>query len=328
MPDVINAAILGARGYVGVELIQLLDAHPKVNLQAVYSRSYEGQKVCEVVAGFSDPELSYQAGDFSSLKAMHLDVLFLALPDGVAKRHDHLWLSMAEESGTIIINLSADYRFDDTWVYGQAETQAEQLKQAKLIANPGCYATGLQMGLRPLLPYLQYGDVPTAFGVSGYSGAGTSPSDKNNADRLMDNLLAYKPTGHTHENEVSHVLQHQIRFMPHVASHFRGIHLTISGKLEQNLTAHTLYELFEQTYQGMPLIQVQQQPPEIQQIKNQHHLIIGGFACSEMEQGHFVLSVCLDNLMKGAATQAVQNMNFACAASFGTQPLTGINYEQ
>ncbi len=326
MPDLINAAILGARGYVGVELIQLLDSHPHVNLKAVFSRSYQGQQVQQVVKGFSNAELTYQSGDFNALSSMSLDVLFLALPDGIAKQHDSLWLNMSKN--TVIIDLSADYRFADSWVYGQSETYTEQIKQASLIANPGCYATGIQMGLRPLLPYLQCTeqDVPTAFGVSGYSGAGTSPSDKNNVQRLNNNILAYKPTGHTHEKEVSHVLGHTIRFMPHVAAHFRGIHLTLSGKLNLTLSAGELIELFHHFYQGIPLIKVQQKPAEIQQIQNKHELIIGGFACSATEPGHFVLNVALDNLLKGAATQAIQNMNLACAEAHGTQPLTGVNH--
>ncbi|MCX7552591.1 N-acetyl-gamma-glutamyl-phosphate reductase [Marinicella sp. S1101] len=320
----IKAAIFGARGYVGVELIQILDTHPLVELVAVYSRAHEGQKVSDQVAGFSDETLTYEVGDFAQLPQLALDVLFLALPDGLAKQHDALWQSMAAD--TVIIDLSADYRFDTAWTYGQPETHASDLSSARLIANPGCYATGMQLGLRPLLPYLADAsvDVPTAFGVSGYSGAGTSPSDKNDPARLADNLLAYKPTGHTHEKEVAHVLQHNLRFMPHVASHFRGIHLTLSGKLNIKLSATELQHLFEQYYQQLPLIQVQTVPAEIQQVANHHHLLIGGFAVSETEPEHFVLNVALDNLLKGAATQATQNMNLACAAAFGCEPLTGI----
>lgn len=316
----IKAAILGARGYVGVELIQLLDQHPKVNIAAAYSRTYAGQKVQDQVAGFSDPELTYQSGDFEALANMDLDVLFLALPDGVAKNHQQLWRSLSQT--TVIIDLSADHRFDDSWIYGQPETREQALVGARLVANPGCYATGIQLGLKPLLELL--GDVPSAFGVSGYSGAGTSPSDKNDSQRLADNLLAYKPTGHTHEKEVSHVLQHTVRFMPHVASHFRGIHLTLSGQLQTPMTATQIQDLFTQAYAKDALIQVQSEAPEIQQVNGQHSVIIGGFATSEAEPDHFVLNVCLDNLLKGAATQAVQNMNLACQTSHQTQRLEGI----
>lgn len=324
MPELIKAAILGARGYVGVELIQLLDAHPKVQLTAVYSRSYAGQPVHQVVQGYSDQQLIYETGDFNQLAEQSLDVLFVALPDGLAVRHQKLWQQMAPD--TLIIDLSADHRFDDGWVYGQPETNQAALSGARLIANPGCYATGMQLGLKPLLSYLLPADldVPTAFGVSGYSGAGTKPSDKNNPQRLADNLLAYKPTDHTHEREVSHVLEHTIRFMPHVAAHFRGIHLTLSGKLNLSLSANEVRKLFINHYQEHPLIQVERAAPEIQQVANSHDLIIGGFACSTSEPGHLVWNVCLDNLLKGAATQAVQNMNLALAVSHQTKAYEGI----
>ncbi|WP_223787938.1 N-acetyl-gamma-glutamyl-phosphate reductase [Marinicella meishanensis] len=324
MAEPIKAAILGARGHVGVELIQLLDAHPQVQLVAAYSRSHAGKPVQQMVAGFSDPHLAYADGPIADLPNHDLDVLFVALPDGLAKQHTALWQQMAPR--TLIIDLSADHRFDDDWTYGQPETCEQSLAIARLIANPGCYATGLQLGWYPLLPYLQDNDhdVPTAFGVSGYSGAGTTPSDKNNPKRLADNLLAYKPTDHTHEREVTRVLGRPIRFMPHVAAHFRGIHLTLSGKLNLTLTAEELFKIYQQFYADCPLIQVQTTAPEVQQIAQQHGVIIGGFAASQAEPGHLVLNVCLDNLLKGAATQAVQNMNLALAASHQTQAFTGI----
>ncbi len=308
----LKVGIIGARGYVGKELIQLIDLHPAAELIFAGSRAFASQTVQQHVPDFSNAELCYQNVPFESLADRALDVLFLALPNGIAIKHHELWQSMSKD--TVVIDLSADYRFHGDWVYGQPETHTDLIQSARLIANPGCYATAVQLGIIPLLPYLK--EVPTTFGVSGYSGAGTTASDKNDPKRLKDNLLAYQATGHIHEQEVSHVLNQQVRFMPHVASHFRGIHMTVSGlldldKLKSNFGQEDLQKLFEQHYQNDALIDVQSKPPELQQVAGKHHVVIGGFDFSQQESGHFVLNVCLDNLLKGAATQAIQNMNLA-----------------
>ncbi|WP_154222607.1 N-acetyl-gamma-glutamyl-phosphate reductase [Marinicella rhabdoformis] len=303
----LKVGIIGARGYVGKELIELIDVHPNAQLTFAGSRAFSGQKVKHHVSQFSDEDLQYQDIPFTELADHNLDVLFLALPNGIAIKLHTMWQSMSQK--TVVIDLSADFRFHGDWVYGQPETQNDLIQTARLIANPGCYATAVQLGIIPLLPYLK--EVPTAFGVSGYSGAGTTASDKNDPNRLKDNLLAYQATGHIHEQEVSHVLSQQIRFMPHVASHFRGIHVTLSGRLKHSMTDGELQNLFEQEYQNDALISIQSAPPELQQIAGKHHVVIGGFDCSQQEPGHFVLNVCLDNLLKGAATQAIQNMNLA-----------------
>ena len=313
----IRAAIIGARGYVGAELIRLLDQHPNVELVAAFSRQYEGIQVSAVIEDFSDPALIYRADDLGSLPEIQADVIFLALPNGLAKNYRHVWEHQLPQ--TVVIDLSADFRFDADWCYGQSETCAADLQHARLIANPGCYATGAQLGLRPIKHLLL--NPPQVFGVSGFSGAGTSPSDKNNPDVLKDNLLAYSLTDHIHEREVSHVLQQAIHFTPHVAGHFRGIHLTISAQLHG--THDDLLQRFQDYYAEHPLIQVQQDIPQVASNARSHHVCIGGF----QNQGeHHVWVVTLDNLLKGAATQAVQNMNLALAKTHNLSMNTGVNY--
>src|SRR5262249_671892 len=138
----------------------------------------------------------------------------------------------AQGQGTsVIVDLSADYRFDDNWTYGLPElVPRKNLTDATRISNPGCYATAAQLAIAPLLEELR--GPPTAFGVSGYSGAGTKPSPKNDVDLLKDNLLAYSLTDHIHEREISNQLKADVGFIPHVAVWFQGIHVSIKCQMK------------------------------------------------------------------------------------------------
>ena len=318
--DKIRVALVGARGYVGFELLQLLDSHPNTHVVAAFSRELDGQAVSEVVKSYSDNTLFYQAGNFETLLKMNLDVVFLALPNEIAKKNDILWKQLS--LNTVIIDLSSDYRFDDDWTYGQPETCAEKITGQKLIANPGCYATASQLGLLPIIEYCD--GTPSIFGVSGYSGAGSKPSENNDPKRLAHNLKAYKLTGHIHEREVNRVLTKQVYFMPHVAEFFRGIHLTISIELKHEFKQQQIHEIYQQYYQQHQLIHVSTEIPEVQKVQNTHYVIIGGF---DIKGRHLVLCVCLDNLLKGAATQAVQNMNLALAKTHHLNINTGISHD-
>lgn len=300
----IKVALVGARGYVGFELIQLIDEHPKAQLVAAYSREYTGQKVSDIVDGFSDDALCYIAEPLESLEKLDADVLFLALPNDIAGKHKQLWHNLSKK--TCVIDLSSDFRFDDDWTYGQPETCQDKITGQKLIANPGCYATASQLGLLPMVDDLE--TVPSIFGVSGYSGAGSKPSENNDPKRLKDNLKAYKLVNHIHENEVSRVLGTKVSFMPHVAAFFRGIHVTISVQLKEAIESSEIKRLYQQFYQDCALIHVNNAIPEVQAVQNTHNVNIGGFSVKDK---HLVLCVCIDNLLKGAATQAIQNMNLA-----------------
>lgn len=319
----IRVAVIGARGYVGAELLGLLDQHPQVEIIAASSRAHAGKSVAGIIDSFSNKTLYFTERDPQAVANLNLDVCFLALPNGLAA--DFVEAIDDTSAATVIIDLSADYRFDDSWVYGQPERLAEQISTAKRIANPGCYATGMQLGLAPLISQLV--EPPVVFGISGYSGAGTSPSRNNDLKALKENIIAYALTDHIHEREVCRTLGYTLRFSPHVASFFRGIHLTISGKSSSPLSALELENRFQSFYAKKPLIKVSTASPEVRDAVGQHSLQIGGFTASVAEPGHFVLVVTLDNLLKGAATQAIQNMNLALAEKFALTEFDGINYE-
>ncbi|MCF6288729.1 MAG: N-acetyl-gamma-glutamyl-phosphate reductase [Proteobacteria bacterium] len=300
----LKVAVVGARGYVGLELLKLLDIHPHAKVVAAFSRAFVGMPIHTIVEGFTDTQLCYQADELDILKDMDLDVIFLALPNEVAKQHKTMWQKISNK--VVIIDLSSDFRFDDDWTYGQPEINIENIIGTSLIANPGCYATAAQLGLLPILAYIDA--PPSIFGVSGYSGAGSKPNENNDPERLAHNLKAYKLINHIHQQEISHVLGRPVYFMPHIAEFFRGIHLTLSIQLNTKLCQNEIEFYYKQYYQGCALIKVSNTIPEVQQVQNTHNVLVGGYMIKDK---HLVLCVCIDNLLKGAATQAIQNMNLA-----------------
>lgn len=312
----IKVAVIGARGYTGAELLPLLRRHPEIELTAVGSGSAAGDAVSDHVDGMDGSGLVFSAigpGDAAGLGA---DAVVLALPNGAAGAYVQAIERARPE--TVIVDLSADYRFDAAWVYGQPERFAAALDGANRIANPGCYATGAQLALAPIADQLI--GMPVVFGVSGYSGAGKTPSRKNDPEVLADNLLPYSLVDHVHEQEVSRHIGREIRFLPHVAPFFRGISLSVSAELKQGVTPGALLEAYRVFYADSVLVQVSPDMPEVRQVRETHNVIIGGFSVSARDARRVSLVSVLDNLLKGAATQAVQNLNIA----FGLNPLAGL----
>src|SRR5690606_10496269 len=211
-----TVGIVGARGHTGAELIRLLAAHPGFELAAVSSRELDGQRVADHVAEYGG-DLRYANLAPGALAALGLDAWVLAMPNG---RSDAFVEALAGAGADpVIVDLSADHRFDDAWYYGLPELTRDAHEGRRRIANPGCYASAMQLAIAPMLGLL---DGPVqCFGVSGYSGAGTTPSDRNDPGKLRDNLMPYALAGHVHEREVGSQLGHAIEFMPHVAPHFR-----------------------------------------------------------------------------------------------------------
>lgn len=312
----ISVVVVGARGYTGAQLLPLLWEHPGFELVAVGSGSAVGQPVNEHIDGLEGCDLLFSEIRPVTMKQFRSDACVLALPNGFASGYvDALDKSRPE---TVVVDLSADHRFDSGWAYGQPERFFDQIHGATRIANPGCYATGAQLALAPLLDIIL--GIPAVFGVSGYSGAGTTPSRKNDPDVLKDNLLPYKLTGHVHEKEISHHLGRDVRFLPHVASFFRGISLTISLELSTVLSEEELLQRYRAFYSGSALVDVRADIPEVAEVRGTHKTIIGGFSVSESEPHRVALVCVLDNLLKGAASQAVQNLNI----SFGLDALMGL----
>ena len=313
-----SIGIVGARGHTGTELIWLVAAHPQLELAFVSSRELDGQPVADHVDAYHGP-LHYQSLDAAAVAARGADVVVLALPNG--KAAPFVEAIDATRPETLVVDLSADYRFDPGWYYGLPEITRGRYAGQRRISNPGCYATAMQLAIWPMLD--QLAGPPQCFGVSGYSGAGTTPSDRNNPELLRDNLMPYALVDHLHEREVSTRLGVPVEFMPHVAPHFRGITLTANLWLHEPVTVDQVRARYEQRYAGEPLVDVIDQAPWVSRIAGRHGVEIGGFAVAPGGK-RLVVVATEDNLLKGAATQAMQNINIALGlGEFTSIPLNG-----
>ncbi len=309
--------IVGARGHTGAELIRLIARHPHLRLAFVSSRELGGQRVADSVETFAG-DLRYEDLDAGAVADKHADAVVLALPNGKAVAY-RAQLDAKHPQG-VIVDLSADYRFDSSWYYGLPELTRSRAQGQRRIANPGCYATAMQLAIAPLKDRLA--GPPACFGVSGYSGAGTTPSDRNDPEKLHDNLIAYSLVDHIHEREVTRHLGVPVEFVPHVAAHFRGISMTVNLWLDRAVTADETRQLYRGFYQDDPLVRIVDEAPWVSRIAGRHHAEIGGFAVAPGGK-RVVIVATLDNLLKGAATQALQNLNLA----LGFAELEGIDHE-
>ncbi|HEY6986161.1 MAG TPA: N-acetyl-gamma-glutamyl-phosphate reductase [Rhodanobacteraceae bacterium] len=297
--------IVGARGHTGAELIRLVARHPSLDLAYVSSRELDGQRVSDHVDAFAG-ELRYENLGAAAAAVRHVDAVILALPNGNAS--EYVSPITADHPATAIIDLSADYRFDEAWYYGLPELTRRSYDGRPRISNPGCYATAMQLAIAPLKEDLAA--PPACFGVSGYSGAGTTPSDRNDPEKLRDNLMPYSLTDHVHEREVTRHLRVPVEFMPHVAAHFRGITMTVNLWLQRATTHASIEQRYREFYTGERLVRIVDEAPWVSRIAGKHHAEIGGFALAPGGK-RVVVVATLDNLLKGAATQAMQNLNRA-----------------
>jgi N-acetyl-gamma-glutamyl-phosphate reductase len=297
--------LIGARGYVGSELIRLLAGHPDIDLAFVSSREREGL-LLSMFEPDAPADMRYENLTPEQALLKDVDVLVLALPNGLAGE----WARAYDEarSSTVLIDLSADFRFDPDWYYGLPELNRQEYRGQKRISNPGCYATAMQLAIAPMRGALA-GPVQ-CFGVSGYSGAGTTPSDKNDPDKLKDNLMPYALAGHIHEREAADRMACELQFMPHVAPHFRGLSITANLTLNRDFSLDEAESVYRDFYHDEPLVGMQTQAPWLSAVAGTPKAIVGGFTLSA-DRRRLVLVSVLDNLLKGAASQALQNINIA-----------------
>jgi N-acetyl-gamma-glutamyl-phosphate reductase / acetylglutamate kinase len=301
-----KVALIGARGYTGQALIALLNAHPYMDLRHVSSRELAGQKL----QGYDKSDIIYENLSPEDIKEMEkrgeIDCWIMALPNGVCKPYVNAIQEGRKGSDhkSLIVDLSADYRFDRSWTYGLPElVRRSDIHDALQISNPGCYATAAQLGIAPLVEFL--GGEPVVFGVSGYSGAGTKPSPKNDVKLLADNLMPYSLTDHIHEREISDQLGISVAFTPHVAAWFQGIHHTITLPLSKSMASRDIRQIYQDRYAGEKLVKVIGEAPQVKAISGKHGVEIGGFAVHSSGK-RVVVCVTIDNLLKGAATQCLR----------------------
>lgn len=305
----IKAGIVGGAGYAGGELIRILLNHPQVAICFILSSSNAGKSVASV-----HPDL---LGDTTLLFASELkddiDVLFLCVGHGDAKK----FLEANKINEAIrIIDLSQDFRLhrsaaftNRNFIYGLPELNKEQIIQARDIANPGCFATAIQLGLLPLAKAGLLNEVFTT-GITGSTGAGQSLSATSHFSWRSNNIQAYKTLTHQHLNEIGESLKQlqpgadiQISFVPWRGDFTRGIF--ISSQLQCDLSQEEVQGLFEEYYKDQPFTIVSKDPIFLKQVVNTNKCVIQ----LEKVADKLVVHSAMDNLLKGASGQAVQNMN-------------------
>ncbi|MCZ6835744.1 MAG: Asd/ArgC dimerization domain-containing protein, partial [Planctomycetota bacterium] len=285
-PTTLRVGLLGARGHVGRELLRLIQVHPMLSLDFATSSSQVGEPIQSVAPEF-DGTLSFIETSPGAIIDHEADLYILALPNDESRLFTQA-IETTRGEAALVVDLSADHRFDDGWVYGLSELNAERLRFARRIANPGCYATSMMLGLAPLISRLE--GTPHVFGVSGYSGAGSTPSNRNDPERLRDNLMPYQLSGHLHEREVSRHLGQAIRFAPHVAPFFRGITTTILARLKRPMEPIELTQLYKHFYADHHLVEVRPDDiPFVRDATNSPQATIGGLTIDENNPCHVSL---------------------------------------
>jgi N-acetyl-gamma-glutamyl-phosphate reductase len=313
----IKTAVIGAAGYTGGELLRILVHHPACELVYVHSNSQKGKKVAEV-----HPDL---IGDCNlvftdQVLTEGIDALFLGLPHGETKGFLEAHAFSPE---TVIIDLSTDFRDEsDGFVYGLPEVNAGKIKSAKRIANPGCFATGIQLALAPAIAKGWVRDAVQISGITGSTGAGKKLGETSHFSYRTGNMSVYKLFTHQHLKEIKQTFRQlnsdfdsELLFVPYRGNFSRGIwitaHFPFAGSEEEAIIA------YQEFYQNAAFTFVSTQDIDLKQAVNTNKCIL----FVQKEAGQLIIYSAIDNLLKGASGQAVQNFNLA----FGLEDKMGLN---
>ena len=327
----IKAAIIGASGYSGEELLRILLKHPEVEVSCITSRQYAGQPIGDVFPRFAESSLKFSSPSIEGISETS-EVVFLALPHGVAAE----FAVPLVEAGLKVIDISADFRLKSeakyleyynaehpapalmaASVYGAPERKRDQIAEANLVACPGCYPTSIVL---PLYPLLKEGLVSTegiiASSMSGVSGAGRKVAVDFIFPECNESVRPYGVVGHRHTPEIEQELAEsagigevKINFIPHLVPVNRGIHSTIIASIEEGVTPEEIQACWQEFYADEPFVRVLA-PGKLADTKHVTYTNICEIAFAfDSRTGKVILSSAIDNLTKGASGQAVQCMN-------------------
>ena len=333
----LKIAIFGGSGYGGSELLRILLLHPDVEIRLVTANEHAGKAVGEVhrnLFGLTDLKFSQTPEDLNSLN--DLDCIFLALPHGQAME-----IAPQLPASACVIDLSGDFRLRDPasfaqhygrehsamdaqtqFVYGLTETNREVIRTARRVANPGCFATATLLGLAPLVANDILSNRIIVDAKTGSSGSGAKPAPNTHHPQRSNSFYAYKPFTHQHVPEIEQELtavgewSNELVFMTHSLPVTRGIFTSIYTETKEEISAADARAMFAEFYRDSFFVRLVDGSPDINWVKNTNFCDIG-FAARGRQM---VVFTAIDNLVKGAAGQAVQNMNLM----FGLDEKTGL----
>lgn len=334
----IKTGIIGASGYSGAELLRLMAGHCALELVFATADSQADQDITTLY-----PHLRRYAGHkfikFERLgeRLNEAELIFCALPHGEAMK------ILPQLKNRVIIDLGGDFRLDNAaeyskwykrehtasaalkdWEYGLTELFREAIRSARFIANPGCYPTAAILPLAPLLKNSLISGVLTINALSGSSGAGRSLSPALHAPHLLEDARAYKVTEHQHTPEIEMALKRYsgksslVSFTPHLVPMVRGIHATCSAEAAPGVTLNNLFECLIETYKNEPFIQVSKAGSGCKEVRGSNQAVITPYL--DQRAGRVIITAVIDNLVKGAAGQAIQNANLI----FGLEEAEGL----
>lgn len=339
----IKVSVLGATGYAGIELVRILFSHPEVEIKHLVSHSYAGQKLWEIYPNFRNiTDITLEELDIDKV-CSDIDLAFTALPHGASKEV----IPSLIEKGIKVIDFSGDYRYNDAkvyekWygqphsspelleksVYGLCELHRDEIKNATLIGNPGCYTTCSILGLAPLLKNKTIETKNIIIDAkSGVTGAGRGTSLDVHFCECTENMKAYKIATHRHTSEIEQELSLiagediTLSFTPHLIPLKRGILATCYANLKEGKSASDIINMYREFYKNEHFVRIYEEGslPETNHVAGSNFVDIG--ITVDKRLNRVIVVSCIDNIVKGAAGQAVQNMNLL----FGLDEVTGID---